>query len=139
MSDVYRIFGAELSPFSVKIRSFFRYKQIPHRWIVRNSETMADYQKYAKIPIVPLVVTPDEQGIQDSTPIMEAMEELFPESAYQLTHNALFPHNCMHIENLGGEIALPELQNQRLQLGCFPWKFKGGEAAFARVVAFLDL
>ena len=79
MSDVYRIFGAELSPFSVKIRSFFRYKQIPHRWIVRNSETMADYQKYAKIPIVPLVVTPDEQGIQDSTPIMEAMEEIFPD------------------------------------------------------------
>ena len=81
--DVYRIFGVELSPFSVKIRSFFRYKQIPHRWIVRNSETMADYQKYAKIPIVPLVVTPDEQGIQDSTPIMEAMEELFPDFSTQ--------------------------------------------------------
>lgn len=81
MSDVYRIYGVELSPFSVKIRSFFRYKQIPHRWIVRNSETMADYQKYAKIPIVPLVVTPDGRGIQDSTPIMEAMEELFPDSS----------------------------------------------------------
>lgn len=81
MSDVYRIYGVELSPFSVKIRSFFRYKQIPHRWIVRNSETMADYQKYAKIPIVPLVVTPDGRGIQDSTPIMEAMEELFLDSS----------------------------------------------------------
>ena len=81
MSDVYHIYGVELSPFSVKIRSFFRYKQIPHRWIVRNSETMADYQKYAKIPIVPLVVTPDGRGIQDSTPIMEAMEELFPDSS----------------------------------------------------------
>lgn len=66
------------------------------------------------------------------------MKELFPDSAYQLTHNALFPHNCMHIENLGGDIGAPELQNQRLTLGCFPWKFKGGEAAFARVVAFVD-
>ena len=28
------------------------------------------------------------------------------------------------------------LQNQRLLLGCFPWKFKGGEAAFCRAVAF---
>ena len=27
-------------------------------------------------------------------------------------------------------------ENKRLVLGCFPWKFKGGEAAFARVVAF---
>jgi hypothetical protein len=23
-----------------------------------------------------------------------------------------------------------------LNIGCFPWKFQGGEAAFARVVAF---
>ena len=67
-----------------------------------------------------------------------AVEELFPEEHYQLTHNALFPHNCMHIENLGGQIAAPELQNRRLTVGCFPWKFKGGEAAFCRVVAFLE-
>jgi kynurenine formamidase len=66
----------------------------------------------------------------------EAVDLLFPDSAYQLTHNALFPNNCMHIENLGGDIDAPELQNKRLILGCFPWKFKGGEAAFARVVAF---
>ena len=64
------------------------------------------------------------------------MAELFPDSAYQLTHNALFPHDCMHIENLGGEISRPELQNRRMTLGCFPWKFRGGEAAFCRVVAF---
>jgi kynurenine formamidase len=69
----------------------------------------------------------------------DELAELFPDSAYQLTHNALFPHDCMHIENLGGDIDHPELQNRRLTIGCFPWKFKGGEAAFARVVAFLDL
>ena len=79
MSDVYRIYGVELSPFSVKVRSYFRYKQIPHEWIVRNANTMADYQKFAKIPIIPLVVTPDAQGLQDSTPIMEKVEGLFPE------------------------------------------------------------
>ena len=79
MSDVYRIFGVELSPFSVKTRSYFRYKQIPHQWIVRNAATMSEYQKYAKIPIIPLVVTPEGQGLQDSTPIMDAMEALHPE------------------------------------------------------------
>lgn len=42
----------------------------------------------------------------------------------------------MHIENLGGDIDAKELQNRRLILGCFPWKFRGGEAAFARCVAF---
>ncbi|MFQ5740301.1 MAG: cyclase family protein [Acidobacteriota bacterium] len=68
----------------------------------------------------------------------EELKQMFPDEDYQLTHNRLFPHNCMHIENLGGEIAAPELQNRRLTIGCFPWKFKGGEAAFARVVAFLE-
>ena len=28
--SVYRIFGIELSPYSVKVRSYFRYKRIPH-------------------------------------------------------------------------------------------------------------
>jgi kynurenine formamidase len=68
----------------------------------------------------------------------ENIDVLFPDSAYQLTHNALFPHNCMHVENLGADIGAPELQNRRLTLGVFPWKFKGGEAAFCRAVAFLE-
>ncbi len=66
----------------------------------------------------------------------ENMSVLFPDSAYQLTHNALFPHDCVHVENLGGEIGNPALLNRRITLGCFPWLFKGGEAAFARAVAF---
>jgi arylformamidase len=28
--------------------------------------------------------------------------------------------------------------DQRIQFGCFPWRFQGGEAAFCRAVAFLD-
>jgi glutathione S-transferase len=79
MSDVYRIYGGEMSPYSVKVRSYFRYKGIPHSWIPRNSSTQADYQKYAKIPIIPLVVTPGDEGLQDSTPIIERLEAENPE------------------------------------------------------------
>jgi glutathione S-transferase len=79
VSDVYRIYGAEVSPYSIKVRSYFRYKSIPHQWIVRDANTQAEYQKYAKLPLIPLVVTPDDQGIQDSTPIIERMEAKFPE------------------------------------------------------------
>lgn len=68
----------------------------------------------------------------------ENMDDLFPDSDYQMTHNQLFPYDCMHIENLGGELSHPDLQNKRLTLGVFPWLFKGGEAAFCRVVAFGD-
>ena len=38
MPDMYRIFGTELSPYSVKVRSYFRYKQLPHEWIVRTPD-----------------------------------------------------------------------------------------------------
>jgi len=75
----YRIYGAEVSPYSVKVRSYFRYKGIPHRWIVRNAETQAEYQKYARLPIIPLVVTPEEEGVQDSTPILDRLEGLHPD------------------------------------------------------------
>src|SRR5664280_2664183 len=79
MADGYRIFGAEMSPYSVKIRSYFRYKAIPHQWILRNAGSQAEYEKYAKMPIIPLVVTPESVGIQDSTPIIDQMEKLYPE------------------------------------------------------------
>lgn len=79
MTDRYKIFGSELSPYSVKIRSWFRYKQIPHAWTPRNPSNMDEYQKHARLPIIPLVVTPSGTGIQDSTPIMDALDSEFPE------------------------------------------------------------
>jgi glutathione S-transferase len=79
MAGEHRIFGMELSPFSVKVRSYFRYKQIPHVWLVRSLETQSEFQKYAKLPLVPLVVSPEGEGLQDSTPIIEAYEAKFPE------------------------------------------------------------
>jgi glutathione S-transferase len=78
-AELYRIFGAEMSPYSVKVRSYFRYKAIPHQWILRNAESQAEYTRYAKLPIIPLVVTPQGIGIQDSTPIIDQMEKLFPQ------------------------------------------------------------
>jgi glutathione S-transferase len=79
MADGYRIIGAEMSPYSVKVRSYFRYKAIPHQWILRNAASQAEYEQHARMPIIPLVVTPEGTGIQDSTPIIDAMEKLYPE------------------------------------------------------------
>jgi glutathione S-transferase len=79
MTDGYRIIGAEMSPYSVKVRSYFRYKAIPHQWILRNAASQAEYEKHARMPIIPLVVTPEGTGIQDSTPIIERIEKLYPE------------------------------------------------------------
>src|SRR5258708_22340617 len=74
----YRIFGSELSPYSVKVRSYFRYKGLPHEWIPRSPAVQAEFQKYAKLPLVPLVVTPQGEGLQDSTPLIERFEASRP-------------------------------------------------------------
>ena len=79
MADGYRILGAEMSPYSVKVRSYFRYKAIPHQWILRNADSQAEYEEHARMPIIPLVVTPEGKGIQDSTPIIDQLEKLYPE------------------------------------------------------------
>ncbi len=77
MAGVYRIFGSEMSPYSLKVRSYFRYKAIPHEWLLRGENAEA-YQQYARLPIVPTVVTPENVGLQDSTPIIEALEAELP-------------------------------------------------------------
>jgi glutathione S-transferase len=89
MTNVYKIFGAEMSPYSVKVRSYARYKNLPHRWLNRGGENAGEYAKYAKVPIVPLVVTPEGEGIQDSTPIIERLEADHPEPSIHPADPAL--------------------------------------------------
>lgn len=33
MSDEYKIFGAEMFSYLVKVRAYFRCKDIPHKWV----------------------------------------------------------------------------------------------------------
>jgi len=75
----YRIFGSEMSPYSVKVRSYFRYKGLAHQWLLRNASNQDEYAKHAKIPLIPLVVTPTDAALQDSTPIVERIEALHPQ------------------------------------------------------------
>ena len=65
------------------------------------------------------------------------LAEIFPKADYQIMHSLLFPHDVIHIENLGGQV--DEVLDQRILFGCFPWRFVGGEASLCRLVAFLDV
>jgi kynurenine formamidase len=63
-------------------------------------------------------------------------EEEFPESDLFVMHHVPFSHGILHVENAGGDI--DEVLNSRCLIGCFPWRFVGGEASLCRLVAFLD-
>ena len=65
------------------------------------------------------------------------MDRAFPwPKEYQATHTLLFPKGVFHVENVGGHVDL--VLNQRVWVGAFPFRFKGGEAAFCRFVAFVE-
>jgi glutathione S-transferase len=73
----YRIFGSDNSPYSQKVLAYFRFKGLDHQWFIK-AQHEEEYDKYAKLPIVPLVVHEDK-GQQDSTPIIESVEALHPQ------------------------------------------------------------
>jgi kynurenine formamidase len=66
----------------------------------------------------------------------KSLEEVFTEDKYQLMHLEMFPYGIVHAECVGGDIDL--LLNERVKIGCFPWKFVDGESSIARIVAFVD-
>ena len=83
MTGTYRLFGVEMSPYSVKVRSYLRYKQIAHQWVVRGAAVQSEFQSLAKLPLIPMLVTPDGEVIQDSTPLIAEMERRHPEPALE--------------------------------------------------------
>lgn len=89
--STYRLIGSSGSPYSIKLRSYMRYKQLEHKWLVRNTpEVMEEHQLHAKLPLVPTLIQVSESGdvervLQDSTPIMEQLEKENPH------HNSVHP------------------------------------------------
>ena len=85
MKENFTLFGAEISPFSVKVRSYLRYKKIPYKWIT--NQQSKEYLKHAELPLIPLLLSSDGTSMQDSTPIIESLEKkykdpsLYPEDS----------------------------------------------------------
>jgi len=65
-----------------------------------------------------------------------SLDALFPKGDYQIMHTLLFPHDVVHIENLGGQV--DEVLDRKVLFGCYPWRFQGGEAALCRAVAMVE-
>ena len=66
----------------------------------------------------------------------KGLDDFFPEDDYQIMHTLLFPHNIIHIECVAGDI--DKLLGERVTIGCFPWRWIGGESCICRLVAFAE-
>lgn len=73
----YRLIGRPESGYSMKVRSALKYKDINFEWLDRFRESRL-YHKHAKIQLIPLLLLPDGTPMQDSTPILEYLENRHP-------------------------------------------------------------
>lgn len=75
----YVIIGRPESGYSMKVLSAMRYKAAPHEWLDRCRRNEKLFQAHAQVQLIPLVFLPDGSATQDSTPILELLEERYPE------------------------------------------------------------
>lgn len=77
----YRLFGADTSPYSLKVRAFLRYKGADFEWIGRSRANEDAFREIAKVATVPLLISPNRPPNQDSSAILSSLEGDFPEPA----------------------------------------------------------
>jgi glutathione S-transferase len=78
MTD-YRLFGADTSPYSSKVRAFLQYKGVEFEWVARARDNEEAFQAAARVPTVPLLISPGRPVSQDSTAMLAALEADHPE------------------------------------------------------------
>ena len=75
----YRLFGAETSPYSQKVRAVLRYKGAEFDWVDRSIKTEAEFRALASVPTVPLLIADGKLASQDSTSMLASLETAHPE------------------------------------------------------------
>jgi glutathione S-transferase len=78
MSKPWIFMGVDRSHFSAKLRPALRYKQIHH---VEYPPDMEAIMQRTGVGFVPVMITPDDETLQDTTDIIDVLERRFPEPA----------------------------------------------------------
>ena len=74
MATGYRLFGTETSPFSIKVRSYLRYKKLPFVWVPKGFGTDEEFQTLARSDALPMLVSPNGGISHDSSLILSKIE-----------------------------------------------------------------
>lgn len=80
--NYYRVWQNLGSPYSYKVMTYMNYKGIPYKRLEANAKALVeDIPRLVGQSIVPVMLSPQEEVLQDSTPIIEWLEERFLEKA----------------------------------------------------------
>jgi glutathione S-transferase len=107
MSEPYRIYGSNASPFSCKLRAVLRYRRLPHSWHMRRPG-MAPEIEAVKPKLVPILYLPSMDGKGgeyrvDSTPLVHELERRHPGARSVLPPDAGDAFLCHLVEDFADE------------------------------------
>ncbi|MGH9409764.1 MAG: glutathione S-transferase N-terminal domain-containing protein, partial [Vicinamibacterales bacterium] len=75
----YRFYASDVSYFSAKVRPALRYKRIPYIELLATPEVYRQIiRPRTGLGFIPVVVTPGDETWQDTSEILDAIEERFP-------------------------------------------------------------
>ncbi|MCW5890562.1 MAG: glutathione S-transferase C-terminal domain-containing protein [bacterium] len=77
---LWRYYGAEISYFTGKVRPAFRMKRVPHLEVLSDAEVYRTViRPRVGFDMIPVAVTPEDETVQDSSDILDALERRYPE------------------------------------------------------------
>lgn len=77
MTDSYKLYGAAISLYTGKIRAYLRYKNIP---FIEEPGSPEIFERIG-FRMIPVLHTPDDLLIQDTTDIIDYIEQQYPEAS----------------------------------------------------------
>jgi glutathione S-transferase len=102
MTDAYRLYGANPSPYSQKMRALMRYRRLPFVW--DNSGTARDVAIAAQLPpVIPVLQFPDGRKMNDSTPLAYELERVHPGQRSVIPEDPALAFLSDLIEDFGDE------------------------------------
>jgi glutathione S-transferase len=78
MQPPFRLYGAEHSAFTQKLLTYLRFKGLEHTYVARTAANAAEFARLARLPLIPLLVEADGRTAQDSTMILDRLEQAHP-------------------------------------------------------------
>lgn len=78
MSDSYALYGINPSPYSMKMRAVLRYRRLPFVWHNGQPPSREIAAAAGLPPVIPVLRFPDGTTLNDSTPLIEVLEQRHP-------------------------------------------------------------
>jgi len=138
MTEKYILYASEFSLYAGKVRAYLQYKRIPYDEVLSSlSVNKKIIVPQTGVRLIPVVKTPDDQYLQDTSHIIDTLETAFPERSV-MPDSPRQRLASLLLELYGDEWLLIPAMHYRWNHDNFPFIFdEFGRTLFPRLPAFI--